>query len=204
MRPTMLTDASTCWSTTPGCNVGKRAVEISWDDWNLVLDTIPARRIFRGAGGGPLHAPARQRAASSTSDRSRRVRIVGLGPYGASRGGIKQLTMSLADDWGRTGSPSTAWRPAGFERRRTSVSTRIASGSTTCRSHSAEASGPARGSRRRGGLSRLRCERLHHRADAARRRRDFNRLDASVAQGNSLLAPNSALTSTRTVRHPSG
>jgi NAD(P)-dependent dehydrogenase (short-subunit alcohol dehydrogenase family) len=24
----------------------------------------------------------------------------GLSPYGASRGGIRQLTMSLADDWG--------------------------------------------------------------------------------------------------------
>jgi NAD(P)-dependent dehydrogenase (short-subunit alcohol dehydrogenase family) len=27
----------------------------------------------------------------------------GLGPYGASRGGIRQLTMSLADDWGKHG-----------------------------------------------------------------------------------------------------
>ena len=27
----------------------------------------------------------------------------GLGPYGASRGGIRQLTMSLADDWGPHG-----------------------------------------------------------------------------------------------------
>lgn len=26
-----------------------------------------------------------------------------LGPYGASRGGIRQLTMSLADDWGSSG-----------------------------------------------------------------------------------------------------
>ena len=27
----------------------------------------------------------------------------GLAPYGASRGGIRQLTMSLADDWGKHG-----------------------------------------------------------------------------------------------------
>src|SRR5260370_36068815 len=27
----------------------------------------------------------------------------GLAPYGASRGGIRQLTMSLADDWGKYG-----------------------------------------------------------------------------------------------------
>ena len=27
----------------------------------------------------------------------------GLAPYGASRGGIRQITMSLADDWGKYG-----------------------------------------------------------------------------------------------------
>jgi gluconate 5-dehydrogenase len=27
----------------------------------------------------------------------------GLAPYGASRGGVRQLTMSLADDWGKHG-----------------------------------------------------------------------------------------------------
>ncbi len=42
-----------------GCNVRKPALDVTWDDWNL------------------------------------------LGPYGASRGGIRQLTMSLADDWGK-------------------------------------------------------------------------------------------------------
>lgn len=29
--------------------------------------------------------------------------FAGLAPYCASRGGIKQLTMSLADDWGQSG-----------------------------------------------------------------------------------------------------
>ena len=28
----------------------------------------------------------------------------GLAPYGASRGGIRQMTMSLAADWGKYGS----------------------------------------------------------------------------------------------------
>ena len=39
----------------------------------------------------------------------------GLGPYGASRGGIKQLTMSLADDWGPHGITVNCLAPGWFK-----------------------------------------------------------------------------------------
>ncbi len=38
----------------------------------------------------------------------------GLGPYGASRGGIRQLTMSLADDWGKHGVTVNCLAPGWF------------------------------------------------------------------------------------------
>src|ERR1019366_6208541 len=38
----------------------------------------------------------------------------GLAPYGASRGGIRQLTMSLADDWGRHGITVNCLAPGWF------------------------------------------------------------------------------------------
>jgi gluconate 5-dehydrogenase len=38
----------------------------------------------------------------------------GLAPYGASRGGIRQLTMSLADDWGRYGVTVNCLAPGWF------------------------------------------------------------------------------------------
>ena len=38
----------------------------------------------------------------------------GLAPYGASRGGIRQLTMSLADDWGKHGVTVNALAPGWF------------------------------------------------------------------------------------------
>jgi gluconate 5-dehydrogenase len=38
----------------------------------------------------------------------------GLAPYGASRGGIKQLTMSLADDWGKHGVTVNCLAPGWF------------------------------------------------------------------------------------------
>jgi NAD(P)-dependent dehydrogenase (short-subunit alcohol dehydrogenase family) len=39
----------------------------------------------------------------------------GLGPYGASRGGIRQLTMSLADDWGKHGVTVNCLAPGWFQ-----------------------------------------------------------------------------------------
>ena len=39
----------------------------------------------------------------------------GLGPYCASRGGIKQLTMSLADDWGQHGITVNCLAPGWFK-----------------------------------------------------------------------------------------
>jgi NAD(P)-dependent dehydrogenase (short-subunit alcohol dehydrogenase family) len=38
----------------------------------------------------------------------------GLGAYGASLGGIKQLTMSLADDWGKYGVTANCLAPGWF------------------------------------------------------------------------------------------
>jgi NAD(P)-dependent dehydrogenase (short-subunit alcohol dehydrogenase family) len=38
----------------------------------------------------------------------------GLAPYGASRGGIRQLTMSLADDWGTHGITVNCLAPGWF------------------------------------------------------------------------------------------
>src|SRR6478736_3936236 len=39
----------------------------------------------------------------------------GLGPYGASRGGVKQLTMSLAHDWGEYGITVNCLAPGWFK-----------------------------------------------------------------------------------------
>jgi len=45
----------------------------------------------------------------------------GLGPYGASRGGIKQLTMSLADDWGVHGITVNCLAPGWFRTEQNAV-----------------------------------------------------------------------------------
>ena len=98
-----------------GCNIRKSALEVTWEDWNTILDTnlrgtfFVAQTIARGMlqrGYGRII-----NISSVTSV----FGYAGLAPYGASRGGIRQLTMSLADDWGKHGITVNALAPGWFE-----------------------------------------------------------------------------------------
>ena len=98
-----------------GCNVRKPALEVTWDDWNLVLETN-LRGAFFVAQAVARHMISRKygriiNIGSVTSVAG----YAGLGPYGASRGGVKQLTMSLADDWGMHGITVNCLAPGWFK-----------------------------------------------------------------------------------------
>ena len=98
-----------------GCNVRKPAIDVTWEDWNLVLDTN-LRGSFFVAQAVARHMIERKygriiNIGSVTSVAG----YAGLGPYGASRGGIKQLTMSLADDWGIHGITVNCLAPGWFK-----------------------------------------------------------------------------------------
>jgi len=97
-----------------GCNVRKPALDVTWDDWNLILDTN-LRGSFFVAQAVARHMIERKygriiNIGSVTSVAG----YAGLGPYGASRGGIRQLTMSLADDWGKFGITVNTLAPGWF------------------------------------------------------------------------------------------
>jgi NAD(P)-dependent dehydrogenase (short-subunit alcohol dehydrogenase family) len=97
-----------------GCNVRKPALDVTWDDWNLILDTnlrgsffvaqTVARRMIARGYGRIINIGSVTSVAG----------YAGLGPYGASRGGIRQLTMSLADDWGKHGVTVNCLAPGWF------------------------------------------------------------------------------------------
>ncbi|HRI86875.1 MAG TPA: SDR family oxidoreductase [Candidatus Hydrogenedentes bacterium] len=99
-----------------GCNVRKRAADVTWEDWNLVLDTnlrgtffvaqaIASRSMIPNAYGRVINIGSVTSVAGYS----------GLGPYCASRGGTKQLTMSLADDWGVYGITVNCLAPGWFK-----------------------------------------------------------------------------------------
>jgi NAD(P)-dependent dehydrogenase (short-subunit alcohol dehydrogenase family) len=97
-----------------GCNIRKPALDVTWSDWNQILETnlrgtffvaqAVARRMISNGYGRIVNI------GSVTSV----FGYAGLAPYGASRGGVRQLTMSLADDWGKHGVTVNCLAPGWF------------------------------------------------------------------------------------------
>jgi len=98
-----------------GCNVRKPALEISWDDWNLVLDTNLRGTFFVAQAVARQMIPRKTGRIINIGSVTCVAGYAGLGPYGASRGGVKQLTMSLADDWGIHGITVNCLAPGWFK-----------------------------------------------------------------------------------------
>ena len=98
-----------------GCNVRKPALDITWDDWNLVAETNLRGSFFVAqafARGMVRHGYGRIINIGSVTSVAG---YAGLAPYGASRGGIRQLTMSLAHDWGGQGVTVNCLAPGWFK-----------------------------------------------------------------------------------------
>jgi NAD(P)-dependent dehydrogenase (short-subunit alcohol dehydrogenase family) len=97
-----------------GCNVRKPALDVTWDDWNLIVDTnlrggfFVAQAIARGMVRRRYGRIINIGSVTSVAG------YAGLAPYGASRGGIRQMTMSLADDWGPHGITVNCLAPGWF------------------------------------------------------------------------------------------
>ena len=166
-----------------GCNVRKRAVEISWDEWNLVLDTNLRGAFFVAQAVARYMLPRGKGRIINIGSVTSVFGYAGLGPYGASRGGIRQLTMSLADDWGPHGITVNCLAPGWFQTEQNKVLYRgCGVGRLPRRSHSVEATRTSSGSRRGRGLPGVRRQCVHHRADLARGWRDLDGLDARPAK----------------------
>ena len=97
-----------------GCNVRKPALDISWDDWNLVLDTNLRGTFFVAQAIARKMIPHGYGRIINIGSVTSVFGYAGLAPYTASRGGVKQLTMSLADDWGAHGITVNCLAPGWF------------------------------------------------------------------------------------------
>ncbi len=104
-----------------GCNVRKPALDMTWDDWNTVLDTNLRGSFFvaQQIGAGMVQRGYGRivNIGSVTSV----FGYAGIAPYCASRGGIKQLTMSLADEWGPHGVTVNCLAPGWFRTKQNAV-----------------------------------------------------------------------------------
>jgi NAD(P)-dependent dehydrogenase (short-subunit alcohol dehydrogenase family) len=98
-----------------GCNVRKPAVDVTWDDWNLVLNTNLRGTFFVAQAVARTMMPRRYGRIINIGSVTCVFGYAGLAPYCASRGGVRQLTMSLADDWGPFGITVNCLGPGWFK-----------------------------------------------------------------------------------------
>ena len=97
-----------------GCNIRKPALEVTWNDWNTILDTNLRGTFFVAQAAARYMVPRRYGRIINIGSVTSVCGYAGLAPYGASRGGVKQLTMSLADDWGPYGITVNCLAPGWF------------------------------------------------------------------------------------------
>src|SRR5437899_2701190 len=97
-----------------GCNVRKASLEVTWDDWNKVLDTNLRGAFFVAQAVARRMVPRGYGRVVNIGSVTSVFGYGGIAPYCASRGGVKQLTMSLADEWGRHGINVNCLAPGWF------------------------------------------------------------------------------------------
>jgi NAD(P)-dependent dehydrogenase (short-subunit alcohol dehydrogenase family) len=97
-----------------GCNVRKPALEITWEDWNKVLDTNLRGTYFVAQSIVKHMIPRKYGRIINIGSVTSVFGYAGIGPYCASRGGVKQLTMSMADEFGRHGINVNCLAPGWF------------------------------------------------------------------------------------------
>jgi len=98
-----------------GCNVRKPTMEITWDEYNKVLDTNLRGTFFVAQNVARHMLPRKYGRIINIGSVTAGFGYAGLGPYCASRGGVKQLTMSMADEWGKDGINVNCLAPGWFK-----------------------------------------------------------------------------------------
>lgn len=104
-----------------GCNIRKLALEVTWDDWNQVLDTNLRGAFFVAQAVVPSMIERGWGRVINIGSLTAVFGFAGIAPYCASRGGMRQMTMSQADDWGRHGVTVNCLAPGWFKTDQTAV-----------------------------------------------------------------------------------
>ncbi len=98
-----------------GCNIRKPALDVTWEDWSTIVDTNLRGGFFVAQAVARDMTPRRYGRIINIGSVTCVAGYAGLAPYGASRGGVKQMTMSLAADWGPHGITVNCLAPGWFK-----------------------------------------------------------------------------------------
>jgi NAD(P)-dependent dehydrogenase (short-subunit alcohol dehydrogenase family) len=90
-------------------------MEVTWDDYNKVLDTNLRGTFFVAQSVVKHMLPRKYGRVINIGSVTAVFGYAGLAPYCASRGGVKQLTMSMADEFGAHGITVNCLAPGWFK-----------------------------------------------------------------------------------------
>ncbi len=97
-----------------GCNVREPALEVTWDNWNTIVNTNLRGQFFVSQHVARHMVERNYGRIVNIGSITTEFGNAGMAPYCASRGGVKQMTKSLADDWGRYGITVNCLSPGWF------------------------------------------------------------------------------------------
>ena len=98
-----------------GCNVRKPSLEMAWDDWDTVVNTNLKGQFFVSKAAAKHMISNGYGRIINIGSLTSFFGFKGIAPYCASRGGVIQLTKSLAAEWADYGVNVNCIAPGWFK-----------------------------------------------------------------------------------------
>jgi NAD(P)-dependent dehydrogenase (short-subunit alcohol dehydrogenase family) len=98
-----------------GLNIRQPATEFTWDNWDTVLETNLKGAFFVAQAVGKEMIKRQYGRIVNIGSCTCVFGMEGIGPYCASRGGMLQVSRSLAAEWGRHGITVNVLAPGWFK-----------------------------------------------------------------------------------------
>lgn len=98
-----------------GLNIRKPSTEVSWDEWDTILETNLKGQFFVAQAFAPHMIERGYGRIVNVGSCTSVFGMEGIVPYTASRGGVLQMTKALAAEWGAHGITVNCLAPGWFE-----------------------------------------------------------------------------------------